>query len=377
MKTVRFENILFAAAMLPAAAVAGMSGDTPDEYHAWSVHDWNRPKPHRVAFSQTGVPSDAIVLFDGTPGSFARNWRYQKSGCDPWFVENGAMTVKPAKKNTGVETREKFGDCQVHIEFRHPEGTKSIGGSPQMRGNSGVFLMGSQSGYEVQVLESYNTCIEAQGTPEYVDNYTDGQCGSIYAENPPMVNPLKKPGQWQVYDIVFHQPVWDGGKLLHPGSMTVFLNGVLIQDHWEMEGQTTHKKRRPLQPHPDLAPLALQHHGCEVSFRNIWIRRLPSRWANKTHSSMSADKKEVAKLRRKTAAELYAKIKNPKAGDVETLLQLAEVVSYSNEGEWKNAFEKAFKAFKSSRHSKSEIKRVKEAVNILRRNNVVPAWIEL
>ena len=373
-------GILFFTALLSSAAAAehpaAIYGDLPDAKHAWAVHDWNRPKPSRVAVDAKGVPSDAIVLFDGSQESFDRNWRTEKR-TRAWKVEDGAMKVTPVRKNgASVMTRREFGDCQLHIEFRHPA---SLAGDteryPQSRGNSGVFLMGPRYGYEVQVLESYPTCAEMEGKPGYVNNYTDGQCGSVYAENPPLVNPLRPAGEWQKYDIVFHQPVWKDGKLVHPGSITVFLNGVLVQDHWEMEGQTTHLKRRPLAPHPKTGPLTLQYHGCEVSFRNIWIRPLASRWDNKTHSSMSADEASVAKLRRETAAKLYAKIKNPDAGDAATVKALAEVVSYSNESVYVDKLRSAAKKFYSSGPREADKRSVGNDLDALVRSGAVPDGI--
>ena len=355
----------------PVLAFAGLYGDTPDAKHAWAVHDWNRPKPVKVEVAANGVPSDAIVLFDGTKESFEKNWQSEKGGSPTWKCEDGMFSSKAGWGLGSVRTKAEFGDCQLHIEYMHPADTKSLGG-PQMRGNSGVFLMGSQYGYEVQVLESYFTSLEMEGKDGYVDNYADGQAGSVYAENPPMVNPQRKPGEWQVYDIVFHQPTWDGDKLLHPGSITVFFNGVLVQDHWEMEGQTTHCRRRPLKPHPKKGPLLLQDHGCPVNFRNIWIRELPSRWDNKTHSAMSADPDAVMALRRETAAKLFAKIANPKAATAANVKALAEVISYANEGEYKAAFDAALEAYRAKPGDKKEVEGVNKDLDVLVRNGVVP-----
>ena len=270
-----------------------------------------------------------------------------------------------------VRTKAEFGDCQLHIEYMHPADTKSLGG-PQMRGNSGVFLMNN---YEVQVLESYYTSADLDGKPGFVDNYADGQAGSVYAENPPMVNPQRRPGEWQVYDIVFHQPVWDGDRLLHPGSVTVFFNGVLVQDHWEMEGQTTHCRRRPLKPHPKKGPLLLQDHGCPVNFRNIWIREIPSRWDNKTHSAMSADPEAVMALRRETAAKLFAKIADPKACDAGTVAALGEVVSYDADEKYRQAFLDALAAYKERKGGDREVKDLNGKLEVLVRNGVFGADI--
>ena len=366
------------ASLAAVPLMAGLYGDTPDAKHAWAVHDWNRPKPAKVEVDAKGVPSDAIVLFDGTKESFEKNWQSDKGGAPTWKCENGMFSSKEGWGLGSVRTKAEFGDCQLHIEYMHPADTKSLGG-PQMRGNSGVFLMGPQYGYEVQVLESYYTSREMDGKEGFVDNYTDGQAGAVYAENPPMVNPQRKPGEWQVYDIVFHQPVWEGDKLLHPGSITVFFNGVLVQDHWEMEGQTTHCRRRPLMPHPKKGPLSLQDHGCPVNYRNIWIREIPSRWDNKTHSAMSADTAEVMKLRGETAERLFAKVDMSQPDSAKTVQDLLEVVSYSKDAKYMDALKKSCDAFKARieglddsalNKAKGEVTGVNKALEVLRRNNV-------
>ena len=361
---------------VPVLVLGDIYGDTPDCKHAWAVHDWNRPKPAKVEIGANGVPSDALVLFDGTKETFEKNWCDSKGNPTKWKYSNdGYFYTVPEWKNGGaIYTRAEFGDCQLHIEYRHDPANIYKDKGPQMRGNSGVFLMGN---YEVQVLESYYTSKDAEGTPEYVDNYTDGQAGAVYAENPPMVNPARKPGEWQVYDIVFHQPVWKGETLVHPGSVTVFFNGVLVQDHWEMEGLTTHCKRRPLAPHPTKGQLQLQDHGCVVQFRNIWCRPLPSRWDNLTHSAMSACPKKVMELRRDTAAKLYSKIADPAAPTAANIKALAEVVSYANEGEYCAAFWRALEAYRAKPGPADEIMDVNKALDVLVRNNVIPASAKL
>ena len=349
MKTI-FIFGLAAVGMLTAGSgfAAGRQrvyGDVPDAKHAWAVHDWNRPKPVKVepaAYVKLGAPSDAIVLFDGTKESFEKNWCDKDGKPSQWKLgDEGDFYCVAGWKNGGiVQTRQEFGDCQLHIEYRHEADIADDGKGPQMRGNSGVFLMGTANGHEVQVLESYYTSRELDGKDGFVDNYADGQAGSVYAENPPMVNPQRQPGEWQTYDIVFHRPVWNGSTLVHPGSLTVFFNGVLVQDHWELEGLTTHCKRRPLAPCAEKGPLALQDHGCVVHYRNVWIRPLPSRWDNLTHSEMSADPDKVMALRRETAAKLFAKLEKPLKPTAKNMMAMAEVISYSKEGEIKEAWTK-------------------------------------
>jgi len=379
--------VLSAAAGLSAAvALAGLYGDIPDAKHAWAVHDFNRPKPAKVEVNGKGIPSDAIVLFDGTKESYEKNWRNEKGGAPGWALSSeGYFYSKPNWQNGGgLFTRRDFGDCQLHIEYRHDPQQIFTDKGPQMRGNSGVFLMGPAYGYEVQVLESYYTSKDLAGKDGYVDNYTDGQAGSVYAENPPMVNPANKPGEWQVYDIVFHQPVWEGDKMIHAGSMTVFFNGVLVQDHWELEGETTHCRRRPCKPHALTGPLHLQDHGCVVCFRNVWIREIPSRWANTTHSILSAKESDVLALRKRTAADLFAKV-DASEDNFWRIPQLMEVIAYDRDAKYVAALDKTGRAYAEKLNAlkaaknrdgleaeKGVVLAVRNAYNVLARGGIEP-----
>jgi hypothetical protein len=217
----------------------------------WPQHSMDRPRPKVV--NPGPPPSDAVVLFDGKDLS---QWRSNDSMPAQWTVQNGYVEVKPG---TGtLSTARGFGDVQLHIEWATPAEVKGEG---QERGNSGIFLMGI---YELQVLDSYNN-----------DTYPDGQAGAVYGENPPLVNPTKGPGQWQSYDVVFHRPRFKAdGTLESPARMTVFLNGVLIQDNFELVGPTANRARPPYKAHPDKLPLRLQDHGNPVRYRNIWTREL-------------------------------------------------------------------------------------------------------
>jgi hypothetical protein len=172
-----------------------------------------------------------------------------------WKLENGYVEVVPGKGD--MATKEKFGDVQLHIEWATPAEVK---GNSQNRGNSGVFLQGR---FEVQVLDSYQN-----------PTYADGQAGAIYGQTPPLVNATRKPGEWQTYDIVFQAPLLHGDQLVTPAYETVFLNGVLVQNHREIIGPTVHRQLAKWVPQPAEDSLALQNHGTPVRYRNIWIRKL-------------------------------------------------------------------------------------------------------
>jgi hypothetical protein len=154
-------------------------------------------------------------------------------------------------------TKDKFGDVQLHIEWASPE---VIQGSSQSRGNSGVLIMHR---YEIQVLDSWNN-----------PTYADGQAGSIYGQWPPLVNASKPTGQYNVYDIVFKAPKFEGGKVVKPATATIFENGILLHDHKEIIGGMVHRQVAKYTPHDSEEPLALQDHGTPVRYRNIWLRKL-------------------------------------------------------------------------------------------------------
>jgi hypothetical protein len=237
-------------------------GASAQDIGGYAIHDENRPQPRVVDPGAAGAvdpkgrpPSDAVVLFDGTDLS---QWRSQKGGGPaPWKVENGYMEV--VAKSGAIETVKPFGDCQLHIEWAAPSPAE---GSGQDRGNSGVYLMGQ---YEVQVLDSYQS-----------RTYPDGQAGSMYGQYPPLVNPTRPPGEWQTYDIVFRAPRFDrGGGLVRPARVTVFLNGVVVQDASVLTGPTADRARPAYKAHAARLPLSLQDHDHPVRYRNIWIRDLP------------------------------------------------------------------------------------------------------
>ena len=222
----------------------------------WPQHSAERPRPAVVDpgpyLGPAPVPGDAIVLFDGTDLS---GWEKDGGGEPGWAVRDGYMEVMPG--TGGIHTRRAFGDVQLHIEWSAPDPPH---GSGQDRGNSGVFLQGT---YEVQVLDSYDN-----------DTYPDGQAGALYGQFPPLVNPVRPPGEWNVYDIVFRAPRFLGdGTLDEPARMTVFFNGVLVHDAQALVGPTSHGGRAPYRAHGDLG-IGLQDHEHPVRFRNIWVREL-------------------------------------------------------------------------------------------------------
>jgi hypothetical protein len=209
-------------------------------------------------------PSDAIVLFDG------RNldeWVQTKDKSPAkWTIADGVMVVNKAKGVGNIETKRSFRNYQLHIEFRIPE---NIRGEGQERGNSGVFLASTgtgDGGYELQVLDSYNN-----------KTYVNGMGGSIYKQGIPLANPGRKPGEWQSYDVVWTAPVFNAdGSLKTPAYATVFFNGVLVQNHFELKGETLYIGKPSYKKH-DAAPIKLQAHGdpsLPLCFRNIWVREL-------------------------------------------------------------------------------------------------------
>ncbi|HTY87213.1 MAG TPA: DUF1080 domain-containing protein [Candidatus Acidoferrum sp.] len=253
-------NIALAQQKYPETVIDGVAGfkDTPMQPDGkWHVHDPARPQPPVVTpgtFSaQATPPSDATVLFDGK--SLA-NWRDKKTGGPAqWKLEDGAMV---ADKGDIVTTNE-MGDMQLHVEFCEPEPGAHAG---QDRGNSGVFLMGR---YEIQVLDCYQS-----------KTYADGATGGIYGQHPPLANACRPPGEWQTYDIVFNVPHFnDKGEVTAPGYVTVIYNGVVVQNHQAIRGETNWRVPGKYTAHGPTGPLSLQYHNHPVRFRNIWVRPMP------------------------------------------------------------------------------------------------------
>ncbi len=253
IKTLTFLLIPAALAGFVAQVIAqeGLSRQQRIEKSA-TTEIWE-PVPRMVEPGQgSAPPSDAMVLFDG---SDLGSWTPVRSGSAGWNVEDGAMVVAPGSGN--MRTRESFGDVQLHIEWRTPA---EVAGDSQDRGNSGVFFM---QRYEVQVLDSH-------GNP----TYANGQAASVYKQHIPLVNASRGPGQWQSYDIVFMAPEFGrDGRVRRPASVTVFHNGVLVQNNVILHGPTEYIGE-PLYLEHGKAPLELQDHGSTVAYRNIWLREL-------------------------------------------------------------------------------------------------------
>lgn len=267
-----FAIALFAASSLfPSSSLAQQSaghtgGDRQSAAAAPKPEDtevWE-PAPAVVTpgANNTAPPSDAIVLFDGKN---LDEWvSAQDHSPAKWIVSDGVLTVNKPAGN--IETKRSFHDYQLHIEWKIPA---DIAGEGQGRGNSGVFLASTgpnDAGYELQVLDPYNN-----------KTYVNGMAGSIYKQSIPLVNPGRKPGEWQTYDVVWTAPVFNtNDSLKTPAYATVFFNGVLVQNHFEFKGETRYIGQ-PFYKKFNGAPIKLQAHGDPsqpISFRNIWVRQL-------------------------------------------------------------------------------------------------------
>jgi hypothetical protein len=249
------------AAQAAPATQAAAPKPKPEETEIWT------PEPAVVTPGATDddPPSDAIHLFDGKD---LDEWvSAQDHMPAQWIVHDGILTVKKAPGVGNIETKRKFHNYQLHVEWRIPE---NITGSSQARGNSGVFLASTgpgDAGYELQVLDSYNN-----------KTYVNGMAGSIYKQSIPLANPMRKPGEWNIYDVAWTAPTFNAdGSLKSPAYVTVFLNGVLVDNHFELKGETLYIGK-PFYKAFDSAPIKLQAHGDKsepLSFRNIWVRELP------------------------------------------------------------------------------------------------------
>jgi alpha-3'-ketoglucosidase len=240
-------------------AVAQNPTGRPEDTEVW------KPVPAVVTPGRTDLdpPSDAIILFDGHDESQWVSVRdHSPAG---WDVHDGVLTVN--KQAGNIETRRSFTNYQLHLEWRVPEGIAGLG---QARGNSGLFLASTgpgDLGYEIQILDSYDNA-----------TYVNGQAAAIYKQYPPLVNAMRQPGEWNVYDVVWTAPTFKAdGSLATPAYVSAFQNGVLVQDHVALLGPTLYIGKPSYRAHGP-APIKLQAHGdpsAPISFRNIWVRPLP------------------------------------------------------------------------------------------------------
>jgi 3-keto-disaccharide hydrolase len=283
--------ILSLLAGLTACLAADKNGGvtTPS---GWRQHDNHRPKPPVVEPAGGSVanpaPKDAVVLFDGT---HLGAWQTPEGRPPGWRVKEGVLEAVPGAGP--IQTKDKFGDVQLHVEWAAPNPPHGVG---QDRGNSGIFLMGQ---FEVQVLDSYKA-----------ETYADGQAGAIYGQYPPLFNAARAPGEWQTYDIAFRRPRFDkSGQLLQPARVTLIHNGIVVQNNEEPWGPTNWLEPNPYEPGVDRGPIQLQDHSHPVRFRNIWLRNLPDRPAP---SAQDLDRPEIVSLPAETLDSLAGRYSSGK-----------------------------------------------------------------
>lgn len=228
--------------LLALNALVGSSQATAEEY--LTGIQWKEPPVITPGEENRLPPSDAVVLFDGKSLDAWENG-------ENWSIADGNMVVGKGY----VTTKQKFGDCQLHIEWSSPTPPK---GRSQQRGNSGVFFMGK---YEMQVLDNYEN-----------KTYFDGQAGAIYKQTPPMVNVMRPPGEWNTYDIIWTAPKFKQGELESPAYITALHNGVLVLNHFELLGDTPFNRAPKYEDIGPTGPISLQDHGNPVRYRNIWVR---------------------------------------------------------------------------------------------------------
>lgn len=253
----------YALALLLTGSVAALAEELPDP----KLTEYWTPQPPVVSSPAPGVPSDAIVLFDGTnldEWFITRKDDEGKMQPRPanWVLEDGAMVVPSRQKgapSSDITSKQAFGDIQLHLEWRAP--TPQEGQHSQGRGNSGIFLMNR---YEVQILDCYEN-----------ETYVNGMTASTYKQTPPMANACRAPGEWQTYDIFFKAPRFTpDGKLVEKAAVTVVHNGVLVQLNTPLYGPTEYRGQPSYKYHTPRQPLRIQDHNNPVAFRNIWVREL-------------------------------------------------------------------------------------------------------
>lgn len=257
-RNITIKAVLAVTACTACVAVNAQKQYPQQEPMTPGMSEYWTPQPKIVTpgdIKTNSAPSDAIVLFDGKDLSA---WENTKGEPAQWTVHDGVFTVN--KKAGDIQTKQKFDNYQLHIEWCVPE---NITGTNQARGNSGVFMQGM---YEIQILDCYNN-----------ETYVNGQTGSVYKQTPPLANAMRKPGEWNVYDIIYTAPIFkEDGTYRVPPHVTVIQNGIVLQNNTTILGTTEYIGFPKIVKH-GVGPIILQSHGDPsepISFRNIWLREL-------------------------------------------------------------------------------------------------------
>jgi hypothetical protein len=257
-----------------AVALSLTSSSSAQEWK--SGVEWQQPPIVTPGATNDQPPSDAIVLFGG------RDLAAFENG-DQWLIQDGVAIPR----QTAITSKQQFGDIQLHLEWSAPT---EITGEGQGRGNSGIYLMDR---YEVQILDSYQN-----------ETYFDGQAGSVYKQTPPMANAMRRPGEWNTYDIFFTAPVFKvNGDVEKPGYVTLIHNGILALNHFELLGPSSYVAAPHYEPHAETGPISLQFHGDPVKFRNIWLRELKPAVGKRTSAGFNIVKESAPEAEDKPAAE--------------------------------------------------------------------------
>jgi len=232
------------------------SAQAPQPWSEYKVHDKTRPHPAKIEvanYLSIPAPADAVIIFDG---------KNTDALVKKWPIEDGILIASELGDN---KTKEVFGDCQIHLEWRIPKDRKVDG---QKGGNSGIFIMDR---YEIQIQESHTNV-----------TYADGQATAIYGQTPPLINASRPQGEWQSYDIFFKAPVYKDGKVVTPASVTVLHNGIVVHNNQVIHGPTKHKVAASYpENHPEKAPIHLQWHQDPIEFKNFWVRDLTKKVVTK------------------------------------------------------------------------------------------------
>lgn len=265
--------------VVPVAAFVATTSGFLSAQEWKSGIEWQEPPLVTPGSTDEAPPSDAIVLFDGT------NLDAWHNG-EKWKIQDGVAIPQ----ETAITSKQHFGDIQLHLEWSAPT---EIRGEGQGRGNSGCYLMGL---YEVQVLDSFEN-----------PTYFDGQAGSIYKQTPPLANAMRKPGEWNYYTIIFNAPRFrSNGDVVKPGYVTLIQNGVLMLNHFELEGPTSFVEAPHYKAHAETGPISLQFHGDAVKFRNIWVREIKPPVGRRVSAPFNLEqkkKKEEPKAEEKPATK--------------------------------------------------------------------------
>jgi len=216
-----------------------------------------------VQSQAAGIPLTSLSSFAAPP----KNWELagdlvaDLDKANEFTREKGTgilvNVIDPKNPGHDLFTTLQHGDLDLEFDYMVAKGA-----------NSGVYLQGR---YEIQLLDSWGVVSPKSSDnggiyERWDDSKPEGQKG--FEGHAPRQNVSRAPGLWQHMKISFQAPKFDAGgnKTENAKVLSVYLNGIMIQENVELSGPTRGAFDNK---EGAVGPLRFQGDHGAVAFKNI------------------------------------------------------------------------------------------------------------